>query len=73
VLSYPKTITYKRFCEIGRVNKKYPTAAKAAAVKKWIKWVMSDEAQKLNGKLLYTSIPRQVRQRVINQVNREVK
>jgi len=55
------------------IYKKYPTAAKAAAVKKWIKWVMSDEAQKLNGKLLYTSIPRQVRQRVINQVNREVK
>ncbi|MEM9927249.1 MAG: hypothetical protein AAF915_26485 [Cyanobacteria bacterium P01_D01_bin.50] len=54
------------------VHKKYPTAAKAAAVKKWIKWVMTT-GQQFNGKLLYTGIPASVRQRVINQVNREVK
>ena len=54
------------------IYKKYPTAAKAAAVKKWIFWVLST-GQKFNDDLLYTSIPASVRQRVINQVNSEVK
>lgn len=54
------------------VYKKYPTAAKAAAVKKWINWVMT-KGQQFNDDLLFTSIPASVRQRVINQVNTEVK
>ncbi|MEO1433385.1 MAG: hypothetical protein AAFV71_30830 [Cyanobacteria bacterium J06633_8] len=52
--------------------KKYPTAAKAASVKKWINWVMT-KGQSFNGKLLYTSIPTSVRRRVIKQVNSQVK
>lgn len=54
------------------IYKKYPSAAKAAAVKKWIKWVMTT-GQKFNGKLLYTGIPTSVRNRVIKQVNSQVK
>ncbi len=54
------------------IYKKYPSAAKAASVKKWINWVMTT-GQSFNDNLLYTSIPASVRQRVINQVNREVK
>ena len=49
--------------------KKYPSAAKAASVKKWVNWVMT-KGQAFNGKLLYTGIPTSVRQRVINDVKK---
>ncbi|MEO0685561.1 MAG: hypothetical protein AAFY76_11100 [Cyanobacteria bacterium J06649_11] len=62
LLDYTDNILYK----------KYPTAAKAASVKKWINWVMT-KGQSFNGKLLYTSIPTSVRRRVIKQVNSQVK
>ena len=54
------------------IYKKYPSAAKAATVKKWINWVLTT-GQQFNDDLLYTSIPASVRQRVINDVNSQVK
>ena len=54
------------------INKRYSSPSKAAAVKKWINWVMT-KGQSFNGKLLYTKIPTSVRRRVIRQVNSQVK
>lgn len=53
------------------VYKSYP-AGKAAAVKKWVSWVMT-EGQKINKSLDYTRIPSGTAQRVINEVNNTVK
>ncbi len=54
------------------VYKKYPTPAKANAVKKFVNWVLTD-GQKINDDLNYTSIPRDVVNRVLNTVNSTVK
>lgn len=54
------------------VYKRYPNAAKADAVKKWINWVLKD-GQELNGNLDYTRIPPSVVRRVLNTVNSTVK
>ncbi|NJL61014.1 MAG: phosphate ABC transporter substrate-binding protein PstS [Methylacidiphilales bacterium] len=54
------------------VYKKYPTPAKADAVKKFVNWVLTD-GQKINDDLNYTSIPGSVVNRVLNTVNSTVK
>lgn len=51
------------------VYKKYPSAAKAKAVKKWVKWVMTD-GQKYNAGLQYTRIPKSVVKRVLRDVSK---
>lgn len=54
------------------VYKKYPTPAKADAVKKWINWVLKD-GQQYNDDLNYTKIPGDVVNRVLQTVNSSVK
>ncbi|MFO5529028.1 MAG: phosphate ABC transporter substrate-binding protein PstS [Cuspidothrix sp.] len=54
------------------VYKKYPTPAKAEAVKKWINWVLKD-GQQYNDDLNYTKIPGNVVNRVLQTVNSSVK
>lgn len=54
------------------VYRKYPNAAKADAVRKFVNFVLTD-GQQFNDDLGYTSIPANVRTRVINQVNSGVK
>jgi phosphate transport system substrate-binding protein len=54
------------------VYKKYPTPAKANAVKKFVNWALTD-GQKINDDLNYTSIPAGVVKRVLNTVNTTVK
>jgi phosphate transport system substrate-binding protein len=54
------------------VYKKYPTPAKADAVKKWINWVLND-GQQFNDDLNYTRIPSAVTNRVLQTVNSTVK
>lgn len=53
------------------VYKSYPNG-KGDAIKKWIKWVLT-EGQKINNSLQYTRIPGSVAQKVINEVNNTVK
>ena len=54
------------------VYRKYPSKAKAAAVKKWVNWVMT-EGQKYNAGLQYTRIPKSVVKRVLKDINTKVK
>jgi phosphate transport system substrate-binding protein len=54
------------------VYKKYPTPAKAEAMKKWINWVLKD-GQQYNDDLNYTKIPGDVVNRVLQTVNSNVK
>ncbi len=54
------------------VYRQYDTPEKAAAVKKWVEWVLT-EGQQLNDDLDYTSIPSSVAQEVISTVKTEVK
>jgi phosphate transport system substrate-binding protein len=53
------------------VYKQYD-AEKAAAVKKWVEWILT-EGQQYNSTLDYTSIPESTAQRVISIVNTSVK
>ncbi|MFM7407315.1 MAG: phosphate ABC transporter substrate-binding protein PstS [Cuspidothrix sp.] len=54
------------------VYRKYPTPAKAEAVRKWINWVLRD-GQQFNDDLNYTKIPADVVNRVLQTVNSSVK
>jgi len=54
------------------VYKKYPTPAKAQAVKNMVKWVLT-EGQSYNAQLNYTRIPSSVANQVISTVNNNVK
>ncbi|MBD2136969.1 phosphate ABC transporter substrate-binding protein PstS [Anabaena sp. FACHB-1237] len=54
------------------VYKQYPNAAKAAAVKKWINWVLKD-GQQFNDDMNYTKIPADVVNRVLQTVNGSVR
>lgn len=54
------------------VYRQYPNAAKSAAIRQWINWVLTD-GQKLNASLNYTSIPPAVVNRVLQTVNNNVK
>ncbi|HEY9909759.1 MAG TPA: phosphate ABC transporter substrate-binding protein PstS [Thermosynechococcaceae cyanobacterium] len=54
------------------IYKQYPKPEEAAAIKKWVGWVLT-KGQDLNDDLKYTSIPQSDRQRIIDTVNREVK
>ena len=51
------------------VYKKYPSKVKAAAVKKWVRWVMTD-GQKYNARLQYTRIPKSVVNRVLKDIKK---
>ncbi len=48
--------------------RQYPNAAKATAIKQFINWALTD-GQQFNDDLNYTSIPANVRTRVLNTVN----
>ena len=54
------------------VYQKYSSPAKADAVRKMVRWILTD-GQKFNDDLNYTSIPSGVANRVINTVNTTVK
>jgi phosphate transport system substrate-binding protein len=54
------------------VYQKYSSPAKADAVRKMVNWILTD-GQQYNDDLNYTSIPANIRTRVINQVNSTVK
>lgn len=54
------------------VYKQYGTPEEAAAVKKWVNWILT-EGQDLNDDLDYTRIPSDVTKRVLDVVNSEVK
>ncbi|MDJ0674775.1 MAG: phosphate ABC transporter substrate-binding protein PstS [Calothrix sp. MO_167.B42] len=54
------------------VYKKYPTPAKAQAVRDMVKWVLT-EGQSYNAQLNYTRIPSSVANQVIQTVNNNVK
>jgi phosphate transport system substrate-binding protein len=53
------------------VYKKYKDPGKAAAVKSWIKWVLT-EGQKINNQLDYVRVPQKVAQRALQVVNQQV-
>ncbi|MCF4968237.1 phosphate ABC transporter substrate-binding protein PstS [Nostoc sp. CMAA1605] len=54
------------------VYRKYPNAAKADAIRKWINWVLTD-GQQFNDDLNYTRIPSSTANRVLQTVNSTVK
>jgi len=54
------------------VYKQYDSAEKAAAVRKWMEWVLT-EGQKINPTLDYVQLPEEVAQRALNKVKSEVK
>ena len=54
------------------IYKQYPKPEEAAAIKKWVRWVLT-KGQDLNDDLNYTNIPQADRQRIIDTVDREVK
>ena len=53
------------------IYKSYPKPGEAAAIKKWIGWVL-DKGQEFNDDLKYTSIPDADRKRIIKDVNQQV-
>jgi len=54
------------------IYKHYPNAAKGAAAKQWVNWILTD-GQKLNEGLNYTRIPSAVATQVLQAVNDSVK